>query len=310
MLTFLLGNLKLKALALGFAVVLWGVVAYSENPTVRNTYTLPVDHSSLPASMLIVGDNPSVSVTVTASAQTHFDQRSLQVQADFSHVHPGVNSIPVHVLTSNSAVTLDAPSSILVRVDEWTSLSLPVTIQRLKTPPTGFHEVAGSATTVPSKVTVQGPKSQMTGVQAVVQVNLTDQPFDEVMNVHVLDGAGHQIDRGSAVPANVEVKIPVQPDEITETKAAGAAIAGQPSAGYSVTNIQVSPLSVQATGLADVLAGLKLLASDPVDVGGATADVVRTVRLRPPAGVQVSPLTVQVHVFITKNPQASPSPGA
>jgi hypothetical protein len=45
-----------------------------------------------------------------------------------------------------------------------------------------------------------------------------------------------------------------------------------------------------------------------VDITNATTDVVRTVRLRPPAGVDVSPTTVQVHVFIGKIPGTSPSP--
>jgi YbbR domain-containing protein len=70
----------------------------------------------------------------------------------------------------------------------------------------------------------------------------------------------------------------------------------------------VTPVTVNVTGLSAVLAGLAQVASDPVDITNATTDVVRTVRLRPPAGVDVSPTTVQVHVFIGKIPGTSPSP--
>ena len=95
---------------------------------------------------------------------------------------------------------------------------------------------------------------------------------------------------------------------MTETKAAGAAVTGQPAPGYYISNVQVNPPLVSATGLADVLGALKQIASDPVDISGQSSDVVRTVTLRPPAGVTVSPRTVQVHVFISKNPVAGPSP--
>jgi YbbR domain-containing protein len=164
----------------------------------------------------------------------------------------------------------------------------------------------------PAKVTLHGPSALLNGAQAVVPVDLATQTglIDSSYFVKVLDASGKPIDKVGAAPEQVEVKILVEPDSVTESKAAGAAITGQPAPGYSVTNIQVSPIDVQATGLADVLAGLRQIASDPVDVSNQTSDVIRTVRLRPPAGVQVSPTTVQVHVFITKNPQASPSPGA
>ena len=74
-----------------------------------------------------------------------------------------------------------------------------------------------------------------------------------------------------------------------------------------VSNVQIAPLEVQATGLQNTLAGLVLLATDPIDITGAKADIVRTVTLRPPDGVTVNQKTAQVHIFISPIPGVTPS---
>jgi hypothetical protein len=305
-----LGNFRLKLLALVVALSMWGGVAYAQNPTVRTVYNLPIDRPNVPAGLVIRGTLPPIQVTVVGSSQTlrTFDQRSLTLTVDFAKVHVGANRVPIHVSSVDAGVTLDYPSAIIVQVDQVASADVQVTIQRLHQLPVGFHEV--SAVVTPAKVTVHGPKSDLTGVQAVVQVDLADQQavIDQAVQVLVLDPNGRKIDKGVSTPAQVQVKITIEPDALTETKAAGAAVTGQPASGYRVTNIQVTPVTVSATGLADVLSALQQVASDPVDVSNQTADVVKTVTLRPPAGVQVSPRVVQVHVFIAKNPQASPGP--
>jgi YbbR domain-containing protein len=108
-------------------------------------------------------------------------------------------------------------------------------------------------------------------------------------------------------PANVTVKMVVQADAITVDKGVGFTLTGQPATGYRLTGVQVAPQFVQATGLANILAGLALLATDPIDLTAAKADIVRTVNIRPPDGVTVNQKTVQVHVFIAPIAGASPS---
>jgi YbbR domain-containing protein len=99
----------------------------------------------------------------------------------------------------------------------------------------------------------------------------------------------------------------IQADAVTVTKPVGWTLTGQPAAGYRVANVILSPLQVNATGLLNTLAGINLLSTDTVDVSNATSDVVRTVSIRPPAGVEVNQKTVQVHVVISRSAQVSPS---
>jgi YbbR domain-containing protein len=111
----------------------------------------------------------------------------------------------------------------------------------------------------------------------------------------------------TVTPPQVSVKMVIQADAITVAKSVGFTLTGQPAAGYRVSNVQIAPLEVQATGLQNTLTGLVLLATDPIDITGAKADIVRTVTLRPPDGVTVNQKTAQVHIFISPIPGVTPS---
>lgn len=305
-------NLRLKLLAIALATTFWGVVAYTQNPTQSRVYHLTIDHAPLSAGLMVVGDLPQVSVTVVGTAESLrvFDSRNLHVTANFSNVKVGINLVPVRVDSTDPSVTVNQPDPINIDVDERGTSVQTVGIERMHSLPPGFHEVTASTSISPQTVTVMGPKRLLNGIQAVVLVDLEGQT-DQISNsykVVVRDADKKPLTRMVVNPPEVLVKITIQADAITLTKAAGFAFTGQPAAGYRVTNVTVTPPIVTVTGLAAVLAGLALVASDPVDITNANADVVRTVRLRPPAGVDVTPTTVQVHVFIGKIPGVSPPP--
>ena len=326
---FLLGNFRLKLLAVALAVAFWSVVAYTSNPTATRVFDLTVDPCPggpaaggssqapscphLPGGLVIVGTIPTIQVTITAPSDVvnNFNGRSLRASGDFSRVHVGKNLVPVQVSSTDAALNsnLQYDSRIAVQVDQLATATEPVIVRLLNSPRDGFHQ-KGQATVDPDKVTVQGPKGSLMGSQAVVTVDLAgrDKPFNPNRTVTILDSYGKSLDQVSAVPAQVTVQIVIEADAITVTKGVGFTLTGQPATGYRVVNAQVNPLTVTVTGLAGTLAGLTQIGSDPVDISGATSDVIRTVLLRPPAGVQASVRSVQVHVFIARNPQVSPSP--
>ena len=96
-------------------------------------------------------------------------------------------------------------------------------------------------------------------------------------------------------------------EAVYEAKPVGWTLNGQPAAGERVTNVTLSTLQGNVTGLLNTLAALNLVPTDPVDVSGVTADVIRTINIRPPDGVTVSQKTVQIHVVISRSAQVSPS---
>jgi YbbR domain-containing protein len=294
------------------------VVAYAQNPTQSHGYTLRMDTPVLPAGLVLVGDVPQVSLTAIGTsdhmrsfdAQLRTNPNMLRISGNFSNTHVGTNNVPIHVNNSDPTITIVAPSSVTVTIDELGTTTVPVSIERVKALPPGFHELASATTVTPASVRIDGPKSQLTGVQAVVLVDLdalVAPGFNQPYSVVVWDKNKKPLKSLVATPAQVSVKMVIQADAITVAKAVGFTLTGQPAAGYRVSNVQIAPLEVQATGLQNTLTGLLLLATDPIDITGAKADIVRTVTIRPPDGVTTNQKTAQVHVFISPIPGASPS---
>lgn len=311
---FLLGNLRLKLLALAAAAALWATVAYSENPTQTEQVKIvgqDIQHTAVPAGLILIGDLPTITITVVGSSdalRTFDPHLSLRVSANFVGLHQGLQHVPLQVTNLDPDVQFrQVPASIPVNVDQLATVTATVTLDQLHSVPAGFHEV--SAAIDPKQVSVAGPKSLLTGIEAYVVVDLDAHQsfFQETPAVFVRDQKKKPIQGLLINPASVSVKVTIQADAVTETKVAGWTLSGQPDPGYRVSNVTISPIQVSVTGLAATLDTIQQIQSDPVDISNATADVVRTVALRLPAGVQsVSPPTVQVHVFIVKIPQASP----
>ena len=296
------------------------MVAYAQNPTQDHKYSLRLDAPVLPAGLVLVGDVPQVTITAigTSDHMRSFDglvrtnPNMLHISGNFSGVHIGRNDVPIHVNNADPTITIVAPNTVSVTVDELGTTTQPVAIERVKALPPGFHELASATTVTPASVRIDGPKSQLTGVQAVVLVDLdalVAPGFNQPYSVVVWDQNKKTLKSLVATPAQVSVKMVIQADAITVAKSVGFTLTGQPAAGYRVSNVQIAPLEVQATGLQNTLTGLVLLATDPIDITGAKADVVRTVTIRPPDGVTTNQKTAQVHIFISPIPGVSPSPG-
>ena len=298
------------------------MVAYAQNPTQSHKYGLRMDNPVLPAGLVLVGDVPQVNISAIGSAdnlrafdaQLRSNPGLLHISGNFSGTKVGRNDVPIHVNNSDPNITIDAPSSVAVTIDELGTTTQAVSIERVKALPPGFHEQTALTSVTPASVRIDGPKSQLTGIEAVVLVDLdalVAPGFNQPYSVVVWDKNKKPLTKSMTVtPGQVSVKMVIQADAITVAKSVGFTLTGQPAAGYRVSNVQIAPLEVQATGLQTTLAALLLMATDPVDITGSKSDVIRTVTIRPPDGVTVNQKTATVHVFISVTPGVSPSPGA
>jgi YbbR domain-containing protein len=295
------------------------VVAYAQNPTQSKPYSLALDRPTLPAGLVIVGPVPQVIVTAIGTTdnlrsfdlQVRANPGTFHVTGNFAGTRVGKNDVPIHVSNDNATITIVAPSTTPVNIDELGSTTQPLSIERVHALPPGYHEQVSATTITPPTVKVDGPKSQFAGIEAVVQVDLDNltAPVTTTPTVVIRDAKTKKpVPQMTVSPAQVSVKMVIQADAMTVPKPVGWTLTGQPAAGYRVSNVQIAPLEVQATGLQSAL-GIALLATDPIDISGQKTDVIKTVTIRPPAGVELNQKTAQVHVFISAVPGVSPSPG-
>src|SRR5262249_53685923 len=102
-----------------------------------------------------------------------------------------------------------------------------------------------------------------------------------------------------AEPVSVRVKVPVFTDRRSKTLPVTPNVVGTPAAGFEIASVTVDPAVVSVEGDANHLAGLDRADTQPISVAGASAQVIQTVALALPDGVQaLGGGTVQVTITL------------
>src|SRR3989442_15784046 len=172
---FVLGNLRLKLLAVAAASALWATVAYTENPTAERTFQISgsqIQHPAVPVGLVLIGDLPPVTVTVVGASDAlrNFDPNaSLRLSANFSGLHQGQQYVALVVTDTDPNTHLrQQPASIAVTVDQLATVTATVTVDQRGSVPVGFHEV--SAVIDPKQVSVAGAKSPLAQTNAYLVI--------------------------------------------------------------------------------------------------------------------------------------------
>jgi YbbR domain-containing protein len=164
----------------------------------------------------------------------------------------------------------------------------------------GYSTVPGQTT--PEQVEVTGAESLVALVEeAVADVNVQGVrvPLEQPVTLVPRDGRGGDIDGVTLNPPEVDVVVPIVQREITQVYAITPVLRGAPSDGFDVTTVSVEPPLAVVTGAIEDLQSLTAVATDEVDIDGATSDVVRAANLQLPAGLTVvgsDSVTVRVSV--------------
>jgi YbbR domain-containing protein len=193
------------------------------------------------------------------------------------------------------------PRQITVTLEPVTTKVVPVTVKIIGAPPLGYSTAPGRTT--PDQVEVTGAESLVGLVEeAVADVNVQGVrvPLEQVFTVVPRDGRGGDIEGVTLNPPTVQVILPIVQRDITQVYAVTPQLAGTPSDGFNVTSVSVQPPFAVITGAIEGLQSLTTVATDEVDIDGATSDVVRAAKLRLPTGLAVSGSdTVTVRVSIS-----------
>jgi YbbR domain-containing protein len=320
-------NWRLKLAALFIASSTWGVVAYASNPVSnRDVQRVPVQVVAVAnPNWVVINPLPAVAVSVSgldhnvngdANSKTPpFDPRSLHAGVDLSHAHLGENLVHVHVENTDSRVTVTqvVPDTVQVTLDEKDvvnkQIELPITIRNT---PNGCCTAQNSnAVAKPDTVQLTGPKSLLARAVPYVEVDVTAATNDVVLPVDV---KLHNVDPRvlslvTIVPRQVTVTVPVT--QVKKRVPAGVhpVRVGAVASGYQITDIKTAPDTVTVEGDPGLVANITSIDTAPVNLTGATSDVVQTVSFRPPAGVVVTDATqVTVHYFISRIPDVQPTP--
>jgi len=311
---FIFANWRLKLTALVVACGMWVGVVYATNPPAITTVAVPVQANGLGTDLLLLHSIQPVTIKVAGVAS---NVRAASVSAHLfasvnlrKIVRPGEYEVPLTVSkTDPNFAVLSSPNKVLVVVDVWKTASLPVHVVVSKAPPVGYDVNNAATTATPAAVTVRAPSSILPNLLAEARVSLGSVLSTESIPATVsLVNTGNLAQQITYQPTVVTVHAVITSTTTQRTLAVVAAVSGQVAAGYALTGVQTTPLTVDATGSSSALAGLAALNTQPVDLGGLSKDTTVQVPLVIPSGVSTSTTVVTVVITISALPSASATP--
>jgi len=314
---------RLKLLAMGLALLLVGVVGYSQYPLQTQAVDAKINYNNSVPIGLIVNNPPVTSKVNVSGLPSDVRSATITVDVDLSKLKEGTGVVvtpTAHVIGHD--VNVVSASPITLKVEQLATVSLPIEV-RVNYANGWQQRVPPQAECTPGQacqVTVSGPTSIMQGLGAYVVV---DEPMafkEKSVPGSIIrfnrNGTDFDLTKILAFPAiswtPTAVIAHVQATQGTETiqvALVDAPPSAPPPTGYHVTGIIVSPQLITIIGSPDTLAGITSITLQSVSLAGYTSDHTFTLKITAPdPSVQLSTKTATVTYKIAPNPAVSPSP--
>jgi len=316
---------RLKLLALALAILMLGAVAFSQNPPTTKNLTVGLSYTVQKNIVLI---NPPTKTNVTYSGVADLiaqvNPGNLFATVDASRALPG-RAVRLNVVAHSTILNVNVqnPAPIVVDVDSLQSVDVPVQVIAragagwLLTKTTA--NCPGAQTPNPCKVHFEGPLSWESGLTAtatlpglIVQASI-DWPNQQV----VLRNSNGSVDmtvrtepQATVDVTSVNIHAEANPGASSSTvPLVDSPPSHGPPAGYRVTGITISPVTVNISGSAAAVAKVQSITLAPVDLSTSTSDAVFQIAIDYPSlGVTGTVQTATVRYSISPNPNVSPAP--
>ena len=305
------GGLAVLSVVLAFG--LWIFVTDAENPeqTERLPFTIPVRPVNVPADVWVPEEVGQVGLEVRVEENV-FDsltKEDFEATVDLKGLAPNEVELTVDVRSlserGNLRIVKVLPQEIRVTLAQLLSKSVPVEVEIQGSPPPEFS--LGSTERDVNSAKVAGPQdsvANITRVVAPIDVEGRTESFESAVRLEARDQLGHLVQLVTVDPAFIDVKIEIAQQSFSRALAVSPMIAGEARQGYNIVGVAVEPPVVTVFGPESYIDEAVAISTQPVDVGDATEDVVRTVSLDLPPDV-----TVRGGGNVTVTVNIRPAPG-
>ena len=290
-------NVGLAALSVVLGFALWIFVTDTENPTRSGVlpFDLPVDPVSVPGDLALAGlpVNVRVRVDVDEDVWDTLTAADFEATVDLDELQAGIYDLPVRVEPQTGRGSLRVreviPETVEVDLKSLFSKSVSVSVSLEGTPPPGFEASAPEPDA--ETVLVTGTQDRVTLVsQAVAKLDLSGRTEDtqQAVRLEPRDSRGFLVDGVTLEPSIVTIMVDISQTEFSRALVVSPVVTGLPAAGYDVVGISADPTVTTVFGPQSFIGEAATIRTQPVDITGATEDVVVTVSLDLPADVSVS----------------------
>ncbi len=283
-------NLGMKFLSVGIAVLIWLLVANTNDPVVSKRFSeIPVqveNENALTdngyAYKIIEGDIVSFTVKGKKSIVNNLTPSDFRVVADFSKLSL-TDAVPIDVYSDKYQdqleINLGSNNTMKIEKDEITSVNLPVNATVTGNVADGYY--IGETTTTPNLIRVTGPENllqkakeiradvQMDQIKEDITVSAKPVLYDE--NGKIIESSQIEMDVTSV---NVSVvlwktkKVKVNLDYY-----------GEPASGYVINSFDYEPKSIKVAVSDDVYDEIESLDLNDVSLEGASENYEKNVEI-------------------------------
>ena len=320
--SLILNNLGLKIVSLILAVLLWLVVAQVNDPSRTQSFsgievtlinTDLLDQENKVYEVLDNTDTVRVSVRAPKSVLDRIQSSDIVAEADVSKL-TDINTIAIsyYISTDGSVESVTGDhDSVRLSVEDKASRYISLTANIVGEP--AEDRMVGNVSLDQNMIEISGPQSSVSQVRsACVNIDVTDLTSNLSANMEIIlyDSEGNELNLSNIRKQTNYVKVSV---EILTTKQVPvyAARVGTPAAGYLYNGqLSVSPETVVLAGTSQLMSTIsRLTITDPVDITGATADVVAEYDLKSylPAGASLADQDASSTVLVTVPVEAAVS---
>lgn len=312
-------GLFLLSLLLGGA--LWVFVTEEENPTRIDSLPAPITVQvfNVEPGLAVANQLPAIEVRLAAPDERWEDiaagAGSFSAFIDLNGLTERAQEVRIQVEIAGLRgvrVVETIPETIIVNLEDLTSIDVPVRVRPVGTMPLGYE--LGSTSAELQTVTVSGPESLVIRVSdavADVKVAGLTLPVDQTVSL-VPRGAGGGEIRGVTLetPA-LRVSVDIRQSTLAKALPLHARTDNSPAIGYRVSSVVVSPATISVEGTLEELQQFDSLDLEPLDIRGAQTDVTRAIAIELPEGlnsddalfatvvVQISPIDGTVTLEVT-----------
>lgn len=307
-------NSGLAVLSVVLAFGLWVFVTRAENPEQTKVLDveIPVEATNVPSDIAVPRDLRPVKVRVRVEENvidslTEDDFRAtIDLDGFTVGEYPG-EPVEVQALTTrgNLRVVDVLPPEIPVHLEQLLSKEVSVELDLRGVPPTGFTLGATELTTETAVVSgAQASVNAVAEVVAPVEIEGRTESFEGAVRLEARNQQGGLVEDVQIDPRTADVKVEIDQRVFSRALAVSPELVGAPREGHNVIGVSADPIVVTVFGPKSYIDQATTIPTQPIDVSGATEDIVRTVSLDLPPDV-----TVKGSVNVTVTVNIRPVPG-
>jgi len=290
-------NVGLASLSIVMGFALWIFVTDTENPTRSGVLPieLAVESVNVPGDLALSGSpvNVRVRVEVADDVWNTLSLADFKATLDLDGLQAGTYDLPVRVepLTGRGGlrVTEVIPDTVPVELKSLFSKSVSALVSLEGAPPPGYE--ASIPELDAETVLVTGTQDRVTLVtQAVASLDLSGrtESLTQAVRLEPRDSRGFLVEGVSLEPSVMNVSVQIEQTQFSRALVISPTVVGTPAAGYDIVSLFADPPVITVFGPQSFVGETATIRTQPIDITGATEDVILTVSLDLPRDVSVS----------------------